>query len=349
MSSVPYIFADQVGPIPLSELDANFANCKAVATSANTVLGNAQANITSVGTLTSLSVAGNVNGGNLHTAGQVSATGNITGSNFVGNITFGDGTVSGTGNITGGNLYLIGNGLIVGNLLVQGTTTAQNSNTVTTNDLTITVGNNQSTGSLLNGGGLLVGSSNIATWQFNNLNTSWQTNISITPSTNGTLNLGRPSNYWGTAYINNAILTGNILALGTATVGNLSTVGIVSATGNIAGGNITTNGSVSAAGNVDATSMSVAGNITAAVISAAGTVTAGSFNGPGSGLTGIAANLIVGNCGNALFANSVSAGGFTITEASGILYFKYNNTVIAKLDSAGNFTAKGNITAFGSI
>jgi hypothetical protein len=337
MASVPYIFADQVGPIPLSELDANFANCKASAATANTVLGNAQANITSVGTLTSLSVSGNVRGGN------ISATANVIGNNFVGNVYFGTGVLSGTGNVTSGNLFLTGNGLIVGNLLVQGTTTSLNSNTITTNDLTITVGNNQSTGSALNGGGILVGSSNRAKWQFNNLTTSWQSNIAITPTANGTLSLGGTSNYWGSAYITNAYLTGNIAASGSIYGGEITTTGQVSAAGNVIGGN------VRASGNVNATAINVAGNITAAIVSTTGTITASAFNGSGSGLTGIAGNLTVSNCGNALFANSVVAGSYTINEASGILYFKYNNVTIATLDSAGNFTAKGNVTAFGSI
>ena len=89
---------------------------------------------------------------------------------------------SGVGNITAGHLTVNGDGLITGNLVVQGTTTSQNSNVITTNDLTITVGNNQTSGTLLNGAGLLVGSSNIATWRYNNLTTSWQSNIGITNS-----------------------------------------------------------------------------------------------------------------------------------------------------------------------
>jgi hypothetical protein len=349
MATVPYLFAGQVGPIPLSELDANFASCKASTTLANTVADAAQANITSVGILSSLSVTGNVNGANLRTAGQVSATGNVSGNTFVGNVNFGAGIVSGTGNISGGNLFIAGDGLIIGDLVVQGTTTSQNSNTITTNDLTITVGNNQSTGSALNNGGLLVGSSNIAKWQFNNLTTSWQSNIAITPTANGTLSLGGTSNYWGSAYIANAFLTGGIVAVGTVTGGGFSTGSTVVATGNITGGNIRTGGQVSATGNVSAASITATGSITAANIVSVGPVTASAFNGSGSGLTGIAAGLIVGNCGNALVANSVSAGGFTINESSGILYFSYNNTTIATLDSAGNFTAKGNVTAFGSI
>jgi len=58
------------------------------ATTAGTVTTAAQANITSVGTLTSLSVSGNVVSGNInaanHTGTAVSVTGNITGSQFNG-------------------------------------------------------------------------------------------------------------------------------------------------------------------------------------------------------------------------------------------------------------------------
>ena len=51
-----------------------------------TVIANAQSNITSVGTLTSLSVSGNTNSGNLLTTGILSVTGNITSNSyFVGN------------------------------------------------------------------------------------------------------------------------------------------------------------------------------------------------------------------------------------------------------------------------
>ena len=58
--TVPYTFAGQAGAIPLSELDANFASVPNFANVANTVTANAQPNITSVGTLTSLTVTGNI-------------------------------------------------------------------------------------------------------------------------------------------------------------------------------------------------------------------------------------------------------------------------------------------------
>lgn len=66
MSTVPYIFASQVGNIALSELDVNFANVKAnvdYATQAGTVTTPSQPAITGVGTLTTLSVTGNITSG----------------------------------------------------------------------------------------------------------------------------------------------------------------------------------------------------------------------------------------------------------------------------------------------
>lgn len=92
MALVPFVFANSVGQIPLSELDVNFANVKAFALTAGNVTGNVQANITSLGTLTSLTVNGNVNANNfvgntLTISGttnfsNLSTTGNITGTNI---------------------------------------------------------------------------------------------------------------------------------------------------------------------------------------------------------------------------------------------------------------------------
>ena len=65
------------------------------------------ANAATVGT--TLSVTGNTTGGNLLTGGQVSATGNVIGANFIGNvIPPAGGAVSTTGNITGGNFITAG-------------------------------------------------------------------------------------------------------------------------------------------------------------------------------------------------------------------------------------------------
>ena len=114
------------------------------AATAGTVITAAQPNITSVGTLTSLtvtanvtsgnlvtggalSVTGNANVGNLGTAGLIIATGNVTGGNLVtggalsvtGNANVGNlgtaGLVVATGNVTGGNLVTGGALSVTGN------------------------------------------------------------------------------------------------------------------------------------------------------------------------------------------------------------------------------------------
>lgn len=58
--------------------NATFATTADSATTAGTVTTNAQPNITSIGTLTSISVSGNTNTGNLITGGAVSASGNAS-------------------------------------------------------------------------------------------------------------------------------------------------------------------------------------------------------------------------------------------------------------------------------
>ena len=96
-----------------------------VSGTAATVTNAAQANITSLGTLTSLAVTGNVTGGNLVTGGAVSATGAVTGAAITGTSL----TVS-TGNVTAGNLIL--SGAIVDSAQLDIQTTALNANIVLT-------------------------------------------------------------------------------------------------------------------------------------------------------------------------------------------------------------------------
>ena len=87
--AVPYTFANQTGPIPLIELDVNFANVKAFANTAGTVTSSAQPAITSLGTLTALHVTGGLQSGSLTTT-----TGAVNGALTVG------GTLSVSGGIT---------------------------------------------------------------------------------------------------------------------------------------------------------------------------------------------------------------------------------------------------------
>jgi len=149
--TVPYTFATATGNIPLSHLDANFSNVKNASYTAATVTTAAQPNITSVGTLSSLTVSGNVTAsnfigtisGNIANAVYATTSGTVT-TNAQPNITS-VGTLSSltvSGNITGSNVsgthYGSGAGLTSlpgGNVsgAVANATYATNAGTVTTN------------------------------------------------------------------------------------------------------------------------------------------------------------------------------------------------------------------------
>ena len=90
------------------------------------------------------------------------------------------------------------------------------------------------------------------------------------------------------------------------------------------------------------------------------TITASSqFSGPGTGLTGTASSLSIGgnaatatsatNATNATNANQITnSGGWSVTPSGTKLYFNYNGTNVASLDSSGNFVALNNVTAYGT-
>jgi hypothetical protein len=186
--------------------------------------------------------AGNITGANILTVGLISATGAITGNTLVaGGLSLTGNTIVGAGptiiidpNGSGG---VDGAVVISGNLSVQGNVTYIDSNVITTNEKSITLANNQNTGTALDGAGIDVGNNTLAYWRFNNATTSWQSNIGLTPAANATLNLGGGSNYWATIYATGATVSGNV------TGGNVLTAGRVSATGNIQGSYILGNGS----------------------------------------------------------------------------------------------------------
>ena len=105
-----------------SAITANFANF------AGNVTIAAQPNITSVGTLTSLTVTGNTTSGNLITGGSVTATGNVSGGNVttVGNVIGANITANNT--LTTANLNATGANVslgAVGNVKITGGTSGQ--------------------------------------------------------------------------------------------------------------------------------------------------------------------------------------------------------------------------------
>ena len=385
---VPYTFANQTGPIPLSDLDANFAYVPDLANTANTVLNSAQANITSLGQLTALSVSGNIlSVGAITTSSTLTATGNLSTSS----------------NVTATNMFIDNNGrgsaIITGNLQVQGTLTSVNSNNITTGTLTITVGNNLSSTNLT-GAGIIAGLYQTGTLLYNYATNSWQSNIGFTPTSNiAGLNLGGTSNYWNTVYATQLVMSGNIIS-GNITSNAYSAV-TVTATSNIVGGNILTTGTVSSVGNIISTGNITGINIFANSLSVVGTISLGGLTASGNlyanGITtgnATTANISTGNVLNSgnIFTTGVSAsgqvlaavittgvvsatgniagnyilgngsqlsgisnsqaivnpGGWSVIPSGTKLYFNYNGSNLGSLDSGGNFIVTGNITAFGT-
>ena len=104
----------------------------------------------------------------------------------------------------------------------------------------------------------------------------------------------------------------------------------------------------------------IGGNLTVTGTISGTTITA-SVNhvGPGTGLTGTATALSIG--GNAATATTATtatsatsaaaitnSGGWSVTPSGTKLYFNYNGTNVASLDSSGNFTSLANVTAYGT-
>lgn len=226
--TVPYTFGNESSPIPLSQLDANFAAIPNYANTAGYATNAVQANITSVGTLTALSVAGNIIGGNLSTAGLVLATGSITGGNI---LTTGE--VSAYGTVTGGNITTGGN---ISADIINATTLIYTANNVSG-------GNIYSAGIISAGGnilaqGIMSATGNIETAQY--FIGNFQGNIT------GNLSVGGSNTQ---VLFNN---NGNVGAAGglTYTTGSntLGILGVVSAQGNIIGGNLKINGTTQLVG-----------------------------------------------------------------------------------------------------
>jgi hypothetical protein len=337
-----YTFGDQTGPIPLSQLDWNFAQVPNQSNVANTVLNAAQANITSVGRLTGLSVVGNV-----LVTGPISAN-SITST--AGNL-----TVAAPYGITATNMFIdndgpnIGNAVITGNLEVRGNITFVGRDDISTGDLTIIVGNNLANTTQLNGAGIVAGLLPTGTLLYNTLTNSWQTNLTITPTSNiAGLNLGATTNYWNTLYAQSTMLSGTMRS-GNVISNNYQATNIT-ATGNVAvGGNLSVTGAVNLAGNIVS-----AGNITgvtvfADALSVTGTITVNGLTASG---TLYSANITTGNItaanvasGNLLNSGNITSIGLSASGAVVAGSFSTANSVSA----AGNILAGGSISVAGNI
>ena len=310
--------ADAVGGMTYNKGTNTFVVLGTISSQGNTIGGN----IVTAGLITAAGnvYAGNITGGNILTGGLISATGSINT----------DATVVAQGNIRGGNL--ISNGLITatgnvtgGNVLTGGTISAAGNisgNYIRAN-VDINAGGNVTAVNVNANVASLIGniySGNILTTGL----------VSATGNVTGNYFVGNGSQLTGLpATYGNANVTNFLSAFGSNvinTTGNIS-VGLISSTGNITAANyFIGNGSqltgVVATGIGTLTSLSVSGNITAGNIinngseSVVGNITAGNLSvSDGTVTVGniVAAGNAIGNIGssanafNTVFAQATSA------------------------------------------
>lgn len=262
------------------------------------------------------------------------------------------------------NLVTPGSLTITGNLTVNGNTTFINANTITTNDKSITLANNQTATTALDGGGIDLGQNGVVTWTYNYATNSWRSNVGITPEGNASLAFGNSTNYWGLGYFN-AIeaptITGVLYTPGQPNITSVGTLTGLSLSGTLNGTTL----QASQIGNTGATltgtlntsnqpfitnvgkllDLNVAGPITGSIVNAAtfgnaGAVFTGetytassSFNGPHNGTLGSAG-------GNTAIVSTLSA---TANATVNALTVNGSATVGSTLGVTGNVTA-GNLT-----
>jgi len=260
---------------------ANVVGAVSSATTAGTVTGNAQANITSVGTLTSLSVTGNISSGNAN-------LGNLATANFFHGVF--DATSSSQPNITSvGNLsnLTVGNAtsnvvLLDGNITATGTITANNfSGNFSGN---VNVGGTNTT-VLFNDNGSIQGSN---AFTFNNVSNLLTINGNLIASNANLGNLATANYFSGSGNNLSNIQGANV----TGQVGNALVAGTVYTN---AQPNITSVGTL--------TSLDVNGTVTAVAF----TANTGVFTGNGNGLSSIVGANVTGTVANATHATSADS------------------------------------------
>jgi len=335
----------------------------------------AQPNITSVGILTSASVSGNVNAGNLRTSGQMSASGNVTGANFAtagtisatGNITGANliaaaGTfssaISATGNITGANLVATA-GTFSSSISATGNITGGNINTggVLSSTGNISGGNLRTTGLVsatgnvdggnIRTGGIVVASGNIAG---GNVLTTGQ--VSATGAISSGDGISATGNITGSFFIGNgSVLTGVVATTATTAVTvtgnaqpNITSVGTltsVSVSGNTSSGNLLTTGIVSATGNVRGANINTDG-----IVSALGNIVGSNLivtNVTGTLTTAAQPNITsVGTLSSLSVSGNVTAGNLSGTNITGTLTTAAQ-TNITSVGSLTSLSVVGNI------
>lgn len=265
-----------------------------------------QPNITSVGVLSSLAVTANIAGGNITTAGQVSATGNVLGNNLILINDIGAGgtisasgytglTTSVTGNVTGGNIRTVGQVSATGNITAAyfvgngSQLTALNTNTIQNGNSNVLIGSSAG-------------------------------NISVNVNGTSPLSIFTPlgQNIYGsltaTGNVSAASIVGGVISgLSVSVIGTVISTAVNG--GAISGSSLSVTGNVVAAntigGTITGSNVSVTGNVSGGNVITAGTLTVNSGNAVTAIVNG--GSNAVGNIGsssnyfNRLFATATTA------------------------------------------
>jgi len=348
--TVPYTFGTESSPIPLSQLDANFAAPIAYANTAGNVTNAAQPTITSVGVLTSLSVAGNVLAGNLNTAGSTSTTGNVV----AGNITT-TGVISAYGTVTAGKFSTGGNIATAGQISATGTITTQGSvlaqGIVSATGNIVTIGQVGATGNITTLGnvlaqGVVSAAGNVVTASYfiGNFRGNVTGNVSVAGSNTQVLfnqngNIGASAGLTYTTSPNALGILGTVSAQGNITTSANLSVGVNQSIG----GNLVVTGTSQLVGVVTAP--------TAAVGTANNQVATTAFVNNFAGNLGTMSQQNASNVaitGGNITASNISTGTFTFVESGGKLLIKCGGVTVLSIDSGGNIITPQNVTAYGT-
>ena len=331
---------------------ANVSGQVANALIAGAVYTNAQPNITSVGTLTSLSITGNVSSGNAN-------LGNLVTANFFG------GSGNNLSNIQASNITgQVANALIAGTVYTNAQPNITSTGTLTSLTVSGTsnlgaVGNVTITGGT-SGYYLQTNGSGVLTWAAVPTGTgisNGNSNVNI-PVANGNVTIGvsgtsnvvvvtsTGANITGTANITGNLVAGNITA-GAGTGGNITGANLVSA--NYFTGTLTTAAQPNITSVGTLTSLDITGNVSSGNANLGNLVTANFFSGAGNNLSNIQAGNITGQLANALVAGTVytaaqpnitSVGTLTSLAVSGNL--SSGNANLGNLATANFFSGSGN-------
>ena len=324
----------------------NGSQLTGVVAAAPTAVVNGTTNITAAASgNANVSVAGTSNVAvftttGLDITGIVSASGNVTGSAFVGagtgltgtaaSLTAGTATVATSAttagtvtansqpNITGlgqlNTLFVVGNA-VGGNVKSLGLISATGG---------ITADGNVAGAFIIGDGGFLsnvTATSNVAVTQIQNGTTILRIDDSggnIIMDVDGTANLMmfKPdgleltgnANITGNVNSANAYLTGKFIAVGNVTGGNITTGGLLVSTANVEGTNVNAGQQMSAVGNITGGNVLTAGLVTGAGISTTGNVNAGNIITSNSII-----NAEISTSGNVTGANLITGGVVTAT------------------------------------